>query len=118
MGICPGVDGYFWKSLDGGNNWAQASLIYNEGDGVSVPRDGLGSSPALFCPSPNVVIAGAKNIHYTYGKGGIKLGQIMISSDGGQTWVDKTGNLAELGAFDTNPSYNTGLNCKQIEVLY
>jgi len=122
FGICPVTDGKFWTSDDQGDTWEVGETIYNEGDGVTLARDGLGSQPAMAVAyvkdGQQVVIAGAKDIGFAFGTGGEKRGKIMLSADGGVTWIDKTGNLAELGAFDDYDGNQNGLFCKQIEILY
>lgn len=114
--------GKFQTSVDGGFGWAESGTIYNEGTGVlGDEKDGLGVNPTLAVAyvddAQKVIVAGAYEITFAVGSGGKKNGKIMISADG-STWIDKTGNLREIGAFDEYEGNQAGLLCKQIEILY
>jgi len=98
----------FYTSTDLGNNWSFVSAI-PAGD----ERLGLGSRPVVAAPFPGTFIAGANLTAQVELR---RYGQIMASTDGGATWVDKTGNLYEIGAADTVGT--NGLKCMQIEFFY
>jgi len=103
----------FYTSTDGGNNWTLALDPWPSG---TSDGDDLGTSAVVAAPSPTLLIAGA---YVTNIISSLRLGKVMISTDGGLTWQDRTGNLYLIGAADIVPSVsNAGLQCKQIEYFY
>jgi hypothetical protein len=116
--LIAGYDGYFWRSVDGGDHWDQDVLIPNDGTPPNYTADGLGRNPCLVSPSPGVWLAAANRIGFI-GATNLKRGKVMLSEDDGATWDDKTGNLYDIGAADTTPSgSNSGLSAYNIEVFY